>query len=243
MKVFVLLTMPVVSGQNIALMPMGHQPIYVILLEALFSYDNDADAHVIVAQKDKQQFDMGITRWFPHRTNIHIFPTENINCQDAVIEWITHLNLQMDSDIIGIDAQYPLINGHTISQFQEECEKGIMVAKIKRLSSTNARVFKDNDTIMVVYGGIFRSSADWLIHHRKEDWIDLLSNIHQWYVNYGYVVKDSVMVTNREEHLYAEHIFLEKKHSLFLNQCYSLWKKCLGLEERIQRLESWCDQK
>jgi hypothetical protein len=240
MKVFGLLT---TSRHNMALMPMGHQPIFVILLEALMSHNNDADVHVIVAEKDTRQFDTEITRWFPYRSNIHIFSTESLNHQDAVIEWISHLNLQIDCDIICIDAHYPLITSNTISQFEEECEKGIMVAKIKRPLFTNARVFRDNDNIMIVYGGIFRSDVAWLIHHQEEDWIDLLSNVHQWYMHHGYVVKDSVIVTNREEHLYAEHIFLEKKHSLFLNQCYSLWKKCLRLEERIQRLESLCDEK
>jgi hypothetical protein len=78
---------------------------------------------------------------------------------------------------------------------------------------------------------------------RDRDIRDALFEIDHWYLNDKFLAKECIIITSREEHRFAEHLFLEKKHAMFLNQCYALWNKCLRLENRIQKLEEFIHNK
>lgn len=50
--------------------------------------------------------------------------------------------------------------------------------------------------------------------------------------------KECIIINKIEDKNYAEEIYMEQRNSIFIYQCYGLWKKCEIFENRLSNLES-----
>lgn len=241
MQIFIFIATAEADQPCQALFPLGHKPIFIILLEAVIEYRSGASMRLLVPQDQEAVFETEAKRWLPdtHTIEVHAVPaTACASPLQSITHWIMTLNIPAHADIIVIDTQYPLINAATIHHFVQECETGIVVAKVRNTTVYPYEIFEHNETTMIVFAGIFRCSVEWWMQNKEDDnWKNKLYRIRPWHMNHGFLVGNNIRVTNPEEHLHAEHVFLETKYTFFLNQCYSLWKKCLNLDTRVTHLE------
>lgn len=60
----------------------------------------------------------------------------------------------------------------------------------------------------------------------------------QYFVMNPYIAnKECVLIYRQEDKNFAEEIYLEYRNTIFIHQCYGLWKKCEIFENRINQIE------
>jgi hypothetical protein len=232
--IFLVLAMNKYNNTAEALVPLGHQPMIMILINSILEYNKDAIIYVLVLDRFTSIFCTEIRRWIGINDRVMIVPVDTTIYIDALKMFINTRSIEKTEDLIILETTYPLISSYTISTFIEktnsQLKPSILVAKIKDVTSSHI-IIQDN----IVYSGIMRCHPI----NIKSTTIDLRSEKgkHLCLMDVSSVSKECLPVHTDEDKLYAEHIHLENKHTLFLHQCYSLWRKCLNLENRINRIE------
>jgi hypothetical protein len=50
--------------------------------------------------------------------------------------------------------------------------------------------------------------------------------------------KECILIRKVDDKNFAEEVYMEHRNSMFIHQCYGLWKKCDIFENRLQYLEN-----
>jgi hypothetical protein len=230
--IFIVLAMNKYNNAPDALVPLGHQPVIMIIINSILEYDKDAFIYILVLDRFTSIFCTEIRRWVGINDKVIIVPVDTTLYMDALKTFIKTRSIKETEDLIIWEAVYPLISSSTLSAFIEKTNQhlkpSMLVAKTKDTTTFSHIVIQDN----IVYSGIMRcnpntTTSDWFSGKGK----------HLCFMDVSSVSKECLPVHTDEDRLYAEHTHLENKHTLFLHQCYSLWRKCLTLENRIDRIE------
>jgi len=234
--IFIVLAMNKYNNAPGALVPLGHQPIIMIIINSILEYDKDAFIYILVLDRFTSVFCTEIRRWVGINDRVIIVPVDTTINMDALRTFIKTRSIDKTEDLIIWDSSYPLISSSTLSDFIEKTNQHLqprmLVAKTKDTTTFSHIVIQDH----IVYSGIMRCNPIHMTTTTTTDWLSGKGK-HLCFMDMSSVGKECLPVHTDEDRLYAEHLHLENKHTMFLHQCYSLWRKCLNLENRIDLIE------
>jgi len=192
---------------------LGFQPILILTLQNLLNLQ--ALSYYVLTRTELEylEYQQEINRWFPlqhDKINV-LLPTQTFQ-------------EEKEENILIVDFSFALLSEMSVRNFIQDCDhkNGILVSKVKNIHPLH-HVLGSN---IVFAGALFLTPP-------QVNLPTLDDSLPQYFLDSSVALVESVLFDIPKEKQYAEHLFLERKHSLFLQQCFSLWKKCQLLEEKM----------
>jgi choline kinase len=242
-----------------SLIPLGHSPMICILIDTIKDLNNIDDIYILIYEKYLAQFKKEINRWFLNRHNIHIIPQKDPEGTILSMKQFLDLNICKNENLLIFYSNTPLLSKSTVDDFIHNCslntEKGcVLVSKLKNRPEYDKLYVKD-EMIINEIDELHEYSICNLIYLPKRlfiyastdfkndcNFLDLIKSssyqdFNVYIINPYIANKECIIIKKIEDKNFAEEVYTEYRNTLFIHQCYGLWKKCDYFENRLKWIE------
>jgi len=250
-----------------ALIPLGHNPCICILLETLLELPDIESIHVLAFERHLERFKKEINRWFFNYNTITITSLPDTQGTAKSIEYFLKQNPIKNSNILILQSNMPLVSKITLKDLmynfvQQENDILCLISKLKNtehdkaIVENNERVTEivpwNQDTllefcflnIMAIKLSVLEKNISKISCNPETNEYNITDIVKchdkkaSAYILNPYVAnKECISIRKVDDKNFAEEVYMEHRNSMFITQCYGLWKKCEIFENRLQFLE------